>query len=132
MAHKLINPESLGSPRGYSNGVLSEATGRSLFVAGQLGWNREQRIVSADFVAQFDQALANVIEVVKGAGGRPDQITRLAMYVTDRSEYREHTREIGECYRRHMGKHFPAMVLLEVKGLLDTEAKIEIEATAII
>jgi len=132
VAHKLINPESLGSPRGYSNGVLSEATGRSLFVAGQLGWNREQRIVSADFVAQFDQALANVIEVVKGAGGRPDQITRLAMYVTDRSEYREHTREIGECYRRHMGKHFPAMVLLEVKGLLDTEAKIEIEATAII
>jgi len=132
VAHKLINPESLGSPRGYSNGVLCEATGRPLFVAGQLGWNREQRIVSADFVAQFDQALANVIEVVTGAGGRPDQITRLAIYVTDRSEYREHTREIGECYRRHMGKHFPAMVLLEVKGLLDSDAKIEIEATAII
>lgn len=132
MAHKLINPESLGSPRGYSNGVLSEAAGRPLFVAGQLGWNHEQKIVSADFVAQFDQALANVIEVVTVAGGRPDQITRLAMYVTDISEYREHTRAIGECYRRQLGKHFPAMVLLEVKGLLDRDAKIEIEAIAII
>lgn len=132
MSFTFINPESLGAPRGYSNGVLTDAGGRLLFIAGQIGWDERQQIVSDDLVAQFDQALANVIAVVDGAGGRPDQIARLIIYVTDKNEYRERTKEIGERYRARMGKHFPAMALVEVKSLLEDRAKIEIEATAVL
>lgn len=132
MAFKLINPESLGTPRGYSNGVLTDAGGRLLFVAGQVAWNDKQLIASEDFVEQFDRALANVIAVVTEAGGSPEQIVRLAMYVTDKIEYREHTRSIGERYRARMVKHFPAMVVVEVKGLLEDKAKVEIEAVAVL
>jgi enamine deaminase RidA (YjgF/YER057c/UK114 family) len=132
MTHKYINPESLGLPRGYSNGVLADHGGRFLFIAGQLGWNAQQKIATEDFVEQFDRALANVLTVVAEAGGQPHQITRLGIYVTDKSEYQQRTREIGELYRQRMGKHFPAMVLVEVKSLLDSAAKVEIEAIAII
>jgi enamine deaminase RidA (YjgF/YER057c/UK114 family) len=132
MTFKLINPASLGFPRGYSNGVLTEPGGRLLFVAGQIAWNERQEIVNTDFVDQFDRALANVIAVVTEAGGKPDQIVRLVIYVTDRDEYRTRTQEVGERYRTHMGKHFPAMVLVEVKGLLDSDAMVEIEAVAVL
>ncbi len=130
MSLKFINPASLGPPRGYSNGVMTEPGMRLLFIAGQLGWNEQQKIISADFVEQFDRALANVVAVVTDAGGRPEQIARLVMYVNNKKEYEARTREIGERYRTHMGKHFPAMVLVEVKSLLDAEAKVEIEAIA--
>ncbi len=132
MSFKLINPESLGSPKGYSNGVLTDAGGRLLFVAGQIGWNNEQTIVSEDFVAQFDRALANVITVVTEAGGSPQQIARLAIYVTNKSEYSDRRDEVGQSYRAHLGKHFPAMVLVEVKSLLDDAALVEIEAIAVL
>ena len=131
MSLKLINPESLGAPHGYSNGVLTEAGGRLLFIAGQVAWDQQQRIVSTDLVEQFDRALANVITVVTEAGGRPEQIARLIIYVTDKSEYRSRMKEIGEKYRARMGKHFPAMVLVEVKGLLEDDAQVEIEAIAV-
>jgi len=129
---KLINPESLGSPRGYSNGVLSESPGKLLFVAGQIAWNETQQITSNDFVEQFDQALSNVVTVVNEAGGTPEDIARLVIYVTNKTEYRERTREVGEQYRKHLGKHFPAMVLVEVKSLLDDAALVEIEAVALL
>jgi enamine deaminase RidA (YjgF/YER057c/UK114 family) len=132
MSFTFINPESLGAPRGYANGVLTEAGGRLLFIAGQVAWDEQQRIVSADFVAQFDRALANLVAVVTAAGGQPNQIARLIIYVTDKVEYRTRTREIGESYRAHLGKHFPAMVLVEVKSLLDDEAKVEIEGIAVL
>jgi enamine deaminase RidA (YjgF/YER057c/UK114 family) len=132
MSFKIINPDSLGAPHGYSNGVLSEAGGRLLFVAGQIGWDQQHRIVSSDFVEQFDCALANVISVVAGAGGNFDQIARLVVYVTDKNEYSARTREIGERYRARMGRHFPAMVLVEVKSLLDDAAMVEIEAIAVL
>lgn len=132
MTFKLINPAALGQPRGYSNGVLTDAGGRLLFVAGQVGWNREQTIVSEDLVAQFDRALENVVAVVTEAGGRPDQIARLVLYVTDKEDYQLHLKEIGESYRARMGKHFPAMVLVEVKSLLEDRAKVEIEAVAVL
>jgi enamine deaminase RidA (YjgF/YER057c/UK114 family) len=132
MTFKLINPAALGQPRGYSNGVLTDAGGRLLFVAGQVGWNREQTIVSEDFVAQFDRALENVVAVVTEAGGRPDQIARLVLYVTNKEDYQLHLKEIGESYRARMGKHFPAMVLVEVKSLLEDRAKVEIEAVAVL
>jgi enamine deaminase RidA (YjgF/YER057c/UK114 family) len=130
MTFKLINPESLGAPRGYSNGVLTDAGGRLLFVAGQIGWDEKQEIVGEDFVAQFDRALANVMKVVAEAGGNAQQIARLVIYVTNKTEYIDRREEVGKCYRAHLGKHFPAMVLVEVKSLLDDKAKVEIEAVA--
>lgn len=132
MTFKLINPESLGAPTGYSNGVLADAGGRLLFVAGQIGWNNEQAIVSDNFVEQFDRALANVVAVVTEAGGTPQQIARLVIYVTNKREYIDRREEVGQAYRAHLGKHFPAMALVEVKGLLADEAKVEIEAIAVL
>jgi enamine deaminase RidA (YjgF/YER057c/UK114 family) len=127
-----INPESLGAPRGYSNGVLTPAAGKLLFIAGQIAWDEEQKIVSADFVEQFDCALRNLLAVVTEAGGTPESIARLVIYVTDKNEYCRGTREIGERWRARMGRHFPAMTLVEVKSLLEDEAKVEIEGIAII
>jgi enamine deaminase RidA (YjgF/YER057c/UK114 family) len=132
MSIRLINPESLGAPRGYSNGALSNPGARILFIAGQVAWNEHQQIVSDDLVEQFDRALANVIAVVSEAGGQPGFIARLNIYVTDKNEYRDRMKEIGERYRARMGKHFPAMVLVEVKGLLEDRARIEIEGTAVL
>ena len=132
MSFTFINPESLGAPRGYSNGVMAGPLGRLLFIAGQIGWDQSQQIVSDDLVKQFDRALANVITVVTEAGGQPDRIARLVLYVTDKKEYRNRMKEIGASYRARMGKHFPAMVLVEVAGLLEDRAQIEIEGTAII
>ena len=131
MTFKLINPESLGAAHGYANGVLTEG-GRLLFIAGQVAWDQQQQIVSPDLVEQFDLALANVITVVTEAGGRPEQIARLVIYVTDKHDYRARMKEIGARYRARMGKHFPAMVLVEVSGLLESGAKIEIEGTAVL
>lgn len=132
MPFTVINPESLGAPRGYANGMLVEAGGRLLFIAGQIGWNEKQELVSKEFVAQFDQALANVMAVVIAAGGTATHIARMTIYVTDKQEYRDHTRELGDRYRARMGKHFPAMALVEVRGLLEDEAKVEIEAVAVL
>ena len=130
MTFKFINPEALGVPSGFSNGVLTERGARLLFIAGQIAWDSKQSIISDDFVEQFDRALANVIAVVVEAGGSAEQIARLIIYVTDKQEYRKRTREVGERYRARMGKHFPAMVLVEVKSLLDDRAKVEIEGIA--
>jgi enamine deaminase RidA (YjgF/YER057c/UK114 family) len=132
MGFTLINPESLGAPSGFANGVLAEAGGRLLFVAGQIGWDENQKIVGDDLVMQFNQALANVIVVVTEAGGQPQQIARLVIYVTDKHEYKERMKEIGERYRARMGRHFPAMVLVEVQRLFEDRAKVEIEATAVL
>jgi enamine deaminase RidA (YjgF/YER057c/UK114 family) len=132
MSFKFINPASLGNPRGYANGVVTEPGARLLFIAGQIGWDEQQKIVSDDFVEQFDRALTNVIAVVSEAGGRPEQMARLVIYVTNKHEYEERKRAIGERYRARMGKHFPAMVLVEVKGLLDNKAKVEIEGIAVL
>ena len=132
MTLRFINPARLGSPRGYSNGVVAPPGSSLLFIAGQIGWDEEQRIISADFVEQFDRALANLLAVVEEAGGEYDQIARLTIYVTDKTEYRTRAREVGERYRARMSKHFPAMVLVEVKSLLEDDAKVEIEGIAIL
>jgi enamine deaminase RidA (YjgF/YER057c/UK114 family) len=132
MAFTLINPDSLGAPSGYSHGLVADAHGKLLFIAGQIAWDEKQKIVSADFVEQFDRALANVVTVLSAAGGTPEHVVRLVVYVTDKIEYRERTREVGERYRKHLGKHFPAMVLVQVAGLLDDAAKVEIEGMAVL
>jgi len=128
---EIINPDSLAPPRGYSNGIVL-GPGRVLFVAGQVGWDRESKIVSDDFAAQFEQALRNVVDVVREAGGQPEHVGRLTIYVTDKKRYVTQTREVGRAYRELMGKHFPAMALVEVAGLLEEGALVEIEATAVI
>jgi enamine deaminase RidA (YjgF/YER057c/UK114 family) len=125
-----INPPSLAPPRGYSHGM--KGTGEIVFVAGQIGWNREARLVSADLVPQFAQALDNVLDVVSAAGGQPESLVRLVLYVTDKNAYRQHAKSIGEAYRQRLGKHFPAMTLVEVKSLLEDDAKVEIEGVALI
>src|SRR5260370_41508595 len=105
MSFTLINPDSLGAPRGYSNGVLTEAGGRLLFIAGQVAWDRQQRIVSEDLVEQFDRALANVIAVVTEAVGKPGQIARLIIYVSETNEYRVPMEENRERYLARLCEH---------------------------
>ncbi len=129
---KPINPESLGRPRGYSNGLLTPPGARLLFVAGQVGWDERQQVVSDDFVEQFERALRNVLEVVREAGGATDSFARLVIYVTDKREYLARTAEVGERWRALMGRHYPAMALVEVKSLLDDRAKVEIEGIAVL
>src|ERR1700741_111347 len=132
MAFTLINPESLGAPSGYSHGLVADAHGKLLFIAGQIAWDERQKIVSNDFGEQFDRGLANVVTVLRAAGGKPEHIGRLVIYVTDKIEYRERVKEVGERYRKHMGKHFPAMVLVQVPALLDDAAMVEIEGMAVL
>ena len=131
MSMTVINPETLAEPSGFSNGVLFEG-GKLLFVAGQIGWDHERRIVSDDFPEQFGQALANVLAVVRAAGGAPTSIARLLIFVTDKKEYIARLRDVGVAYRQLMGKHFPAMSLVEVTALVEDLAKVEIEAIAVI
>ncbi len=126
---KQIQPSSLPSPRGYNNGMLS-FVGKILFVAGQIGWDENQSLASG-LVAQFERAIFNVLEVVRSAGAQPENIGRLTIYVKDKREYVSCRKEIGEVYRRHMGKHFPAMTLLVVDDFLEDGALVEIEATAV-
>ncbi|HEX3558018.1 MAG TPA: RidA family protein [Pyrinomonadaceae bacterium] len=132
MSFKHINPESLGRPRGYTNGLLTTPGARLLFIAGQVGWDEQQRITSEDFVEQFDRALRNVLAVVGEAGGDVGGVARLVIYVTDRREYIARTEEIGERWRALMGRHYPAMTLVEVKSLLEDSAKVEIEGIAVL
>ena len=127
---KAINPPALGTPRGYSNGVLVPAGSSLLAIAGQIAWDGEQQIVSDDFTAQFAQALGNVVTVVEAAGGEPQNLISLTIFVTDKAEYLEATRAVGDAYRQLMGRHFPAMALVEVAALLDPRAKVEIQALA--
>ncbi len=117
-------------PRGYSNGVA--ARGELLFVAGQVGWDAEERIVSGDLVPQFARALENVCAVLEAAGARPEHLARVTVYVTDRSAYQRDAAAIGAEWRRVLGRVFPAMTLVEVARLLEEGALVEIEATAVI
>lgn len=130
MSLRTINPVELAKPRGFSHGVGGR--GEILFVAGQVGWDAEGRFVSADLVDQFGQALDNVLRVVHAAGGTPSSLARLTLYVVDKREYAERSREIGAVYRERMGRHYPAMALVEVRSLFEDGAKVEIEATAVL
>lgn len=132
MTYEHINPEELGAPRGWTNGMLAPADGRVLFVAGQDAAEVGGEVATDDFVEQFDLVLGKVLTIVRAAGGGPEDVGRMTIFVTELDDYRSGRREIGERYRAHMGKHFPAMALVEVRGLLDPGAKVEIEATAVI
>jgi enamine deaminase RidA (YjgF/YER057c/UK114 family) len=128
--HRFLHPRGWKPAKGFSNGVVAE--GRMIFLAGQVGWNAEQRFESHDFVAQARQALANIVTLVAEAGGRAEHITRLTWFVLDKQDYLSRLRELGETYRGVMGRHFPAMSLVQVGALVEDEARLEIEATAVV
>lgn len=130
MSVKILQPPGWARPRGYANGVAAE--GRQVYVGGQIGWDEQQRIVSGDFAAQARQALANIVAVLSEAGARPEHLVRLTWYVTSRDEYNAALSEIGAAYRELMGRHYPAMSVVIVAGLLEPRAKVEIEATAVV
>lgn len=126
-----LEPEGWKAPRGYANGIVAPAGARLVFVAGQIAWDAEQKLVGAgDFAAQFRQALANVLAVVAEAGGEPGHLASLTVFVTDKQEYLASTKALGTLWRELVGRHYPAMALVEVKGLLEPGAKVEIQAVA--
>jgi enamine deaminase RidA (YjgF/YER057c/UK114 family) len=129
-AHQFLNPAGWKQARGYSNGVA--ATGRMLFLGGMIGWNAQQEFESDDFIDQVAQSLRNIVEVLAEAGAGPEHLVRLTWYVTDRDEYVARLKEMGAVYREVIGKHFPAMALVQVVALVEQRAKVEIEATAVI
>lgn len=129
-AFRYLQPAGWAPPKGYANGI--EAHGRVIFVAGQIGWTAEAKFESDDFVAQVEQALANIVAVLAEAGAGPQHIVRMTWFVTDKPEYVARQREIGQAYRRVIGRHFPTMTLVIVAGLLEDRAKVEIEATAVL
>lgn len=128
--HEVIHPEGWAPAKGYANGM--KAPGGQVFVGGQIGWTAAKVFESHDFVGQTEQALRNVVAVVEAAGGGPEHIVRLTWYVTDKREYLARQREVGEVYRRVIGRHFPAMTMVVVAGLVEDEALVEIEATAVV
>ena len=130
LSPRYVNPASVAEPRGYSNGVAYGAGGSVLFLAGQVGWDGSGHMVSDRFEDQFDQALANLLAVVTEAGGTPESIGKLTIFVLDCAEYAAARKEVGARYRRRMGRHFPAMTLVEVRALLEEGARVEIEGIA--
>jgi len=131
MAMETLLPKGWAPPKGYSNGIATSA-GRIVFIAGQVGWDEQQRFHSADLVPQFEQALRNVLAVLAEAGGEARHICRITAYCCDKPAYLAARRELGAIWRKHMGTHYPAMSMIFVGDLLDSPAKIELEATAVV
>ena len=128
MTHKTIHPEGWLPAKGYANGML--AKDGTLHIGGQIGWDENKRFVSSDFIGQMTQALWNIRAIVEAANGKVEDVTRLTWFVVDKSEYLAAQSEVGKAYRSVFGKHFPAMSMVVVAGLVEDEAKVEIEATA--
>ena len=129
--HQQLNPSSWRRPKGYANGVVA-GPGRTLFLAGQVGWNGEQRFETDDFALQTAQALRNIVALLEEAGARPEHLVRLTWFVTDKGEYLDSLAGVGAAYLDIIGRHFPAMSLLQVVALVEDRAKVEIEATAVV
>lgn len=130
MMHEILQPAGWPRPRGYANGIA--ASGRQVFIAGQVGWDAQSRVVSDRFAYQVRQALANIVAVLAEARGRPEHLVRLTWYITSREEYYAEIAEVGAAYREIIGRHFPAMSVVQVAALIEEGAKVEIEATAVI
>ncbi|HWA38516.1 MAG TPA: RidA family protein [Burkholderiales bacterium] len=128
---QILQPPGWAKPRGFSNGIACSG-GRLVFVAGQIGWTGEGKWEARDFAGQFRQALQNVLDVVKEAGGGPQHVVRLTWYVIDKQEYLASLHAVGRAYRDLMGKHYPAMAVVQVSGLVEDAARLEIEATAVV
>jgi enamine deaminase RidA (YjgF/YER057c/UK114 family) len=127
---EFLQPPGWPAPKGYSNGLI--ASGRQVFLAGQIGWNESQQLVSPRFALQVRQTLQNIVTLLAQAGGRPEHLVRLTWFVTTLDEYRAELKEIGAAYRDVIGRHYPAMSVIGVAGLVEQGAKVEIEATAVL
>ncbi len=130
MSPRFLQPEGWPRPSGYANGV--SASGRTIFVAGQIGWDTERRLAPGDFVEQARQALQNIIAILNEDGAGPEHLVRLTWYVTDRAQYLNAAKPLGAVYREVMGKNYPAMTAVQVVGLMESDALVEIEATAVV
>jgi len=130
MSNKIIQPEGWLPPKGYANGI--EARGRQIYVGGQIGWNSDCKFETDDLVLQIKQALQNCVDVVRAAGGGPEDIVRMTWYLEDKKEYVARLKEIGAVYREIIGRNFPAMSAIQIADLVEDEAKVEIEVTAVI
>ena len=130
MGMTILQPPGWAKPRGFANGVA--ASGRLVFVAGQIGWNAAQQFESDDFVEQCAQALRNIVAVLDAGGAKPAHIARMTWYVTDRAEYLRRGSELGRAYREIIGSHYPAMTAVAVSALMEARAQVEIEVTAVI
>ncbi len=127
---QILQPPGWAKAKGFSNGIA--ATGKLVFIAGQVGWTGQGKWQARDFAGQFRQALHNIISVLKEANGKPEHIVRLTWYVLDKKEYLGSLREVGVAYRELMGRHYPTMAVVQVGGLIEDEARLEIEATAVV
>ena len=127
---KILQPPGWARAKGFSNGIA--AKGNLVFIAGQIGWTGDCKWEAKDFAGQFRQALKNILEVLKEADGKPEHIVRLTWYVLDKQEYLNSLKSVGEAYRELMGRHFPTMAVVQVSGLVENEARLEIEATAVV
>ena len=130
MTHKVLQPAEWARAKGYSNGIA--ARGTQVFIAGQIGWNAQQKFADERLAPQVRAALKNVVRILEEAGGRPEHIVRLTWYLTSRQDYIDQLAQIGAAYRDVMGRHFPAMSVVEVSALMEPQAKVEIEATAVL
>lgn len=130
MTHDILHPKHWKAARGYAHGVA--ATGRMIFTGGIIGWNADQEFETDDFAGQVAQVLTSLVEVLAEGGAKPEHLVRLTWYVTDKAEYLASLREIGAAYKATIGKHFPAMALVQVVALVEDRAKVEIEATAVV
>lgn len=129
MMHKILAPAGWSMPKGYSNGI--SARGETIFIAGQIGWNKDCEFASDDFVEQSAQALQNIVDILAEADAGPEHITRMTWYLTDKQEYMARGAELGKVYRAIIGKNFPAMTAVQVTALMEDRAQIEIEVTAV-
>jgi enamine deaminase RidA (YjgF/YER057c/UK114 family) len=126
----ILQPPGWARPKGFSNGIACKGT--LVFIAGQIGWTGEGKWEARDFAGQFRQALENILSVLKEAKGRPEHIVRLTWYVLDKKEYLSSLKAVGDAYRELMGRHYPTMAVVQVSGLMESEARLEIEATAVV
>jgi enamine deaminase RidA (YjgF/YER057c/UK114 family) len=129
-AHEFLHPRSWKQTKGFANGIAAD--GRTVFLAGQIGWNAEQKFDSRDFVDQARQALANIVAIVEEAGGKAEHVTRMTWFIVDKQEYLSRLGDLGKAYQAVMGRHFPAMTMVQVVALIEDEARVEIEATAVL
>ena len=127
---QILLPKGWPRPKGYSNGIV--AKGRTLFVAGQVAWNEQEQVVSDNFTDQVRQVLLNIVAILNEGGAKPEHITRMTWYVTDKEEYLSALRSLGKVYQEVIGKHYPTMTLVEISGLVEEGAKVEIETTAVV
>ena len=128
---QILQPPGWARPKGFSNGIAVRG-GTTVYIAGQIGWTADERFEQKAFAGQFRQAIANIVAVLAQAGGRPEHLVRLTWYVLDKQEYLASLREVGAAYREIIGRHYPTMAVVQVTGLVEAEARLEIEATAVI